>query len=374
MIISRTPYRISFFGGGTDYHAWYREYGGAVLSTTINHYCYLTCRYLPPFFQEKTRIVWSKIEMVDDHNDIEHPAVRAVLQYFSGEMSGVEISHTGDLPARSGLGSSSSFTVGLLNSMNALHARMSNKRELACEAVHIERDILKENVGVQDQIAVAYGGFNKITILHTGDFVVEPVILPKERIKDLQSHFLLFFTGVSRNASDIAADQIKSLGNKKLELKAMRELVDEALDVVMHASDIKEFGRLLHATWQIKRSLSSGIAPQFVDDIYEKARQAGAIGGKLLGAGGGGFMLFFAPPEQHQAIKIALDDLLWVPFSFENAGSSIIFYDPNSYSLDSLNRRNFQHLSVQQETNNSTLVSDDKVLVTMPTKKKILTV
>jgi D-glycero-alpha-D-manno-heptose-7-phosphate kinase len=282
------------------------------------------------------------------------------------------VSHSGDLPARSGLGSSSAFTVGLLNSMNALHARMSNKRELACEAVHIERDILKENVGVQDQIAVAYGGFNKITILPTGDFSVEPVIVHGARLKELQSHFMLCFTGVSRNATDIAAEQVKTVGEKKQELKAMRELVDEALDVVLHARDIKEFGRLLHETWQIKRSLSSKIAPQFVDDMYEKARAAGAIGGKLLGAGGGGFMLFFVPPEHQPAVKQALNDLLWVPFSFENAGSSIIFYDPNAYSMDSLNRRNFYHL-VGESNADSSSVSSDKVIA-LPPKKRILTV
>lgn len=372
MIISRTPYRISFFGGGTDYHAWYREYGGAVLSSTINHYCYLTCRYLPPFFQEKSRIVWSQIEKVNNHAEIQHPAVRAVLQYLLGEKNGVEISHSGDLPARSGLGSSSAFTVGLLNSMNALHTRMSNKRELACEAVHIERDILKENVGVQDQIAVAYGGFNKITILQTGDFVVEPVILPQVRLKELQNHFLLFFTGVSRNATDIAAEQVKSVGAKKNELKAMRQLVDEAIGVLMHSPNIQEFGRLLDETWKLKRSLSSGIAPQFVDDIYAKAKNAGAIGGKLLGAGGGGFMLFFAPPERHPEVMRVLDDLLWVPFSFETAGSNIIFYDPSSYSLDSLNRRDFHHL-VGEDGSNSASVSDDKVIA-LPAKKRLLTV
>ncbi len=371
MIISRTPYRISFFGGGTDYHAWYREHGGAVLSTTINHYCYLTCRYLPPFFKEKSRVVWSRIENVMDNADIQHPAVRAVLQYFADETNGVEVSHSGDLPARSGLGSSSAFTVGLLNSMNALQARMSNKRELACEAVHIERDILQENVGVQDQIAVAYGGFNKITILQTGDFVVEPVIISQARLQELQSHFLLFFTGVSRNATDIVAEQVKTIGNKTAELTAMRELVDEAIDVVTNTRDIKEFGRLLHETWQIKRSLSKGISPQFVDDIYEKARNAGAIGGKLLGAGGGGFMLFFAPPERHVEIKQALEELLWVPFSFETGGSSIIFYDPATYSADSLARRNFHHL--KEEPRDSSSASDDKVLV-MPPKKRILTV
>jgi D-glycero-alpha-D-manno-heptose-7-phosphate kinase len=372
MIISRTPYRISFFGGGTDYQAWYQVYGGAVLSTTINHYCYLTCRYLPPFFKEKSRIVWSQIEKVMDNSEIVHPAVRAVLQYFANERNGVEVSHSGDLPARSGLGSSSAFTVGLLNAMSALQGRMSNKRELACEAVHIERDILKENVGVQDQIATAYGGFNKITIMQNGDFGVEPVILTAPRQQELQSHFLLFFTGVSRNASDIAKDQVNLLTNKKAELEAMRQLVDEALGVVMHGPDFLEFGRLLHESWQLKRSLCASIAPDFVDDIYNKARAAGAIGGKLLGAGGGGFMLFFAPPEQHPAIRKALANLLWVPFQFETGGSNIIFYDPASYSHDTFTRRDFYHLDKRNDAAPHAARGDNVLPISL--KKRILTV
>ncbi len=367
MIISRTPYRISFFGGGTDFHTWYREHGGAVLSTSINHYCYLTCRFLPPFFKEKSRIVWSQVEKVMDNSEIVHPSVRAVLQYFSGD-KGVEVNHTGDLPARAGLGSSSAFTVGLLNAMNGLHGRMSNKRELACEAVHIERDVLKENVGVQDQIATAYGGFNKITILQNGDFAVEPVILPQGRMQELQSHFLLFFTGVSRTSSEVAKEQVAAIGNKKVEMGMLRALVDEALDVVSYAKDLNEFGRLLHETWKVKRSLSASIAPQFVDEIYDRARTAGAIGGKLLGAGGGGFMLFFAPPERHPTIKKALQDLLWVPFAFESGGSSIIFYDPSAYSVDTYTRRDFYHLQERQPG----AKPQDKVLPLAP-KNRIMT-
>ncbi len=361
MIISRTPYRISFFGGGTDYPAWYQEHGGAVLSTTIGHYCYLTCRTLPPFFKEKSRIIWSQIENVMDHGDIAHPAVRAVLQYCGME-SGVEISHSGDLPARSGLGSSSAFTVGLLNAVNALQGRMSGKHDLACEAVHVERDILKEHVGVQDQIATAYGGFNKITILPNGKFSVEPVILPQGRLRELQSHFLLFFTGVSRNASDIAHEQMQAVAVRKAELASMRLLVDEAVELVTGTADLAEFGHLLHETWQLKRSLSASIAPEFVDAMYARARKAGVIGGKLLGAGGGGFMLFFAKPEHHMSIKKALQDLLWVPFSFETGGSSIIFYDASSYSADSLTRRDFYHLTQQP--------GEDKVLA-MPVRKRL---
>ncbi len=349
MIISRTPYRVSFFGGGTDYHTWYQEHGGSVLSTSINHYCYITCRYLPPFFEERSRIVWSRIEQVHDNAEIEHPAVRAVLQHLNID-NGMEILHSGDLPARSGLGSSSAFTVGLLNAVNALQGRMSNKRELACEAVHIERDVLRENVGVQDQIGTAFGGFNRVTIKRDGDFCVEPVIVPPERLEELQSHFLLFFTGVSRTASNIAKDQMQSQarGDKKMELNAMRELVDEAVGCVTARGDICEFGRMLHETWQLKRSLSASIAPDFVDDIYARARKAGAIGGKLLGAGGGGFMLFFAKPEQHLRIMQALEDLLWVPFSFETQGSSIVFFDRHGYSQTSLTRRDFYHLKTPE--------------------------
>ncbi len=374
MIISRTPYRVSFFGGGTDYHTWYNEHGGAVLSTTINHYCYLTCRSLPPFFDEKSRIVWSQIESVKDHSQIKHPAVRGVLEYLQ-ENDGVEIHHSGDLPARSGLGSSSAFTVGLLHAMHALRGRMSNKRELACEAVHVERTLLKENVGVQDQIATAYGGFNKITILQNGDFAVDPVILPTDRLNALQSHFLLFFTGVARTSSDVAAEQFRVVSSKQDELKAMRQMVDEAVQIVTNSSDLKDFGRLLHETWQLKRSLSSKISPQFVDDIYQRARNAGAIGGKLLGAGGGGFMLFFAEPDQHERIKAALAELLCVPFAFETSGTSVVYYSPTHYSADTFTRRNFRHL-------NDTNISHSKIsgaggspnVLAMPPMKRLLTV
>lgn len=348
MIISRTPYRMSFFGGGTDYHTWYREHGGAVLSTTINHYCYLTCRYLPPFFPEKSRIVWSQIEKVNEHAEIAHPAVRSVLEYLNVD-NGMEIHHSGDLPARSGLGSSSAFTVGLLNAMYALQGRMSNKRELACEAVYVEREILRENVGVQDQIAAAYGGFNRIEIMPNGDFSVHPMILPQGRLEEFQSHFLLFFTGVSRTASNIAKEQMQAQarGDNKAELQAIRGMVDLASDILTSGGDISAFGELMHEGWQIKRSLSSAIAPDFVDEIYARARANGAIGGKLLGAGGGGFMLFFAKPENHLKLMQALEDLLWVPFEFETAGSNIIFFDRNAYSRTSLTRRDYYHLQTQ---------------------------
>ena len=343
MTISRTPYRISFFGGGTDYHTWYLQHGAALLSTTINHYCYLHCRLLPAFFQHKSRIVWSRVEEVLDHADIQHPSVRAVLNYLNMNQ-GIEIHHQGDLPARSGLGSSSAFTVGLLNAMYALFGNISSKRELACEAIHIERDILRENVGVQDQIQTAYGGLNKILISPDGNFEVIPQILPPGRMAALQDHLLLFFTGVSRTASDIAADKIKNIPNKQQELHAIHQMVDEAANILASGTDITDFGRLLHETWQLKRKISSSIAPTFIDNIYEKACNSGAIGGKLLGAGGGGFMLFFVKPEDKPRLCEGLKDLLLVPFQFESSGSQIIFYDNTNYSQMAMNRRDYQHL------------------------------
>ncbi|MBA3660187.1 MAG: kinase [Gammaproteobacteria bacterium] len=346
MIISRTPYRISFFGGGLDYHSWYQTHGACVLSTTINRYCYLQCRTLPPFFKHKSRIVWSKIEEVSDEADIQHPAVRAVLEYLQFK-HGVEVLHQGDLPARSGLGSSSAFTVGLLHAMYALRGMISSKRELACEAIHIERDILKENVGVQDQIATAYGGLNKLIIEPNGHFEVMPLVLPNNRLQALHEHLLLFFTGISRTASDIAGDKIQAIPSKSHELHQMRDLVDQAEKILSTDTDITAFGELLHQTWMLKRQISSKIAPAFIDEIYDKARQAGAIGGKLLGAGGGGFMLFFVKPEDKPQVCEALKNLLLVPFEFESSGSQIIFYDNYQSSQMDATRRDYFHLRNQ---------------------------
>ncbi len=358
MIITRTPYRISFFGGGTDYHTWYQEHGAAVLSTTINHYCYLHCRILAPFFKHKSRIVWSKVEEIMEHSDIQHPAVRAIFEYLDIK-EGVEIHHQGDLPARSGLGSSSAFTVGLLHAMYALRGNISSKRELACEAIHIERDILKENVGVQDQIETAYGGLNKIVIRPDGDFEVSPLILPPNRSQTLQDHLLLFFTGVSRTASDIAGEKMKSIPNKKLELHGIRQLVDEAIKILCENKDINDFGRLLHETWMLKRQISANISPTFIDDIYERARKAGALGGKLLGAGGGGFMLFFVEPEKKLQVCEALKELLLVPFNFESSGSQIIFYDNLRYSMSSMTRRDYRHLQERERLNRLLRVEEE---------------
>ncbi len=334
MIISRTPFRISFFGGGTDYPPWFKEHGGAVLSTTINRFCYLNCRHLPPFFDYRNRIVWSQIETTSKLEDIVHPVVREVLKMM--KLEGVEIHHDGDLPSRSGLGSSSSFTVGIINALNGLLGKISTKEELAKTAIYVEQVLLSENVGIQDQIAAAYGGFNKIEIFKNGNFQVNPIILPQTRIEQLQNSLLLCYTGISRIASDIAGDKIRAIPDKFKELQAMRDMVEEAINILNGKNDINDFGRLLHESWQIKRHLTSGISPAFVNETYEAAINAGALGGKLLGAGGGGFMLFFVPPEQQAKVLKALDHLLMVPIQFESSGSQIIFYDPEKYSKTTL--------------------------------------
>ena len=326
MIITRTPYRISFFGGGTDYPAWFREHGGSVLSTTISRYCYLSCRWLPPFFNYRSRIVWSHIEHVNDHQDILHPVVRCALKEMDIQR-GVEIHHNGDLPARTGLGSSSSFTVGLLLALNALKGQMVNKYTLAQNAIELEQEKLRENVGVQDQISAAFGGFNRVNIFCDGSFQVDPVVLPQERLNGLRNHLLMFYTGVSRSASAIAADKIKAIPSKTAELKRMQAMVGEALDI-LSVGDYRAFGELLHESWMLKRSLAAAVAPEYVDEIYTTARAAGAWGGKLLGAGGGGFMIFLATPERHAAIQKALETLLAVPVEFDRKGAEVILYDP----------------------------------------------
>ena len=326
MIISRTPFRISFFGGGTDYPIWYRENQGAVLSTTIDKYCYITVRYLPPFFPHKYRIIYSKIETVKNIEEILHPAVRETLKFLDVD-KGIEIHHDGDLPAKTGMGSSSAFTVGLLNSIYALRGIMVPKDQLAKEAIHIERDILQENVGSQDQIATSYGGFNKINFNGNDKFRIEPIIITKDRISQLENHLMLYFTGFSRIASKVAQAQIKNTPQKKRELTLMYQMVDEAISILTENKNILEFGKLLNKTWKLKRSISNKISNPIVDNIYETALRAGAIGGKLLGAGGGGFMIFFVPPKKQPKVREALKSLLEVPFNFESEGSQIIYYN-----------------------------------------------
>ncbi|GAB4149387.1 MAG: GHMP kinase [Planctomycetota bacterium] len=327
MIISRTPFRISFFGGGTDYPGWYREHGGAVLATTIDKYCYLTCRYLPPFFDYRHRVVWSKVENRRGADEIEHPVVRALIGYL-GIDRGLEIHHVGDLPARSGMGSSSAFTVGLVHALHALRGRMVSKEELSAEAIHVEQRILRETVGSQDQVCAAHGGLNRIAFERDGGISVRPVILPKARVAALESHLMLMYTGIARTASAVASAYVTDLAAKRRNLRILRDLVDEGLDLLSGSSPISDFGLLLDEAWGHKRALGPGVTIPEVDGLYDRAREAGAIGGKLTGAGGGGFLLLFVPPERQGQVADALPDLVHVPFRFESAGSQIIFYDP----------------------------------------------
>ncbi len=329
MIITRTPFRISFFGGGSDYPAWFSEHGGEVLSTTINKYCYITMRHLPPFFEHKHRIVYSAIENVRHWDEIKHPAVRAVLGW-SGCSKGLEIHHDGDLPARSGLGSSSSFTVGLLHALSALKGTYVSKEQLAKDAIHIEQDVIGENVGSQDQVAAAFGGFNRIEFHRSGSFQVSPVILKKQRIKVLQKHLMLCFTGVSRIASEVAQSQIANLRQREHEVRHMQAMVDEAVQILGSSTrPIEEFGDLLHQSWLFKKSLSDKVSNADIDQLYQVARDAGATGGKILGAGGGGFLLLFVRPEFQARVREALKHLVHVPFQFEESGSRVVLYQPN---------------------------------------------
>lgn len=340
MIITRTPYRISFFGGGTDYRPWFHENGGAVLATTINRYCYISCRYLPPFFDHRNRIIWSEIEKVNSISEIKHPVVRDVLDYLQIS-EGVEIHHDGDLPARSGLGSSSAFTVGILHALYALKGSVATKEQLAREAIYIEQERLRENVGVQDQITTSYGGFNRVDIQPNGGFLVRPVPVSPERLQQLEDHLLLFYSGISRTASEIAGQKIAAIPTKQNELRTMMSMVDDAVDILANGRDIADFGRLLHESWMLKRSLTPQVAPAFVDEIYDKARRAGAFGGKLLGAGGGGFVLIFVRPEDRQRVLDALSSLLMVPIEFEQFGTSVIFHQHDRYSRTALSRHDF---------------------------------
>ncbi|MBI5242247.1 MAG: kinase [Elusimicrobia bacterium] len=331
MIISRTPYRISFFGGGTDYPAWFRTHGGAVLSTTIDKYCWITLRRLPPFFRHKSRILYSKIENVRENSKVKHPSVRACLAHL-GVTEGIEIHHDGDLPARTGIGSSSSFTVGLLHALYALRGVMPGKMRLAKEAIHVEQELLRENVGCQDQVIAALGGMQRIVFGPEGAMHMTPVILPQERREALRSRLLLYFTGFSRISSQVVEEQLRRMGEKERDLTRMRAMVDEAVAILAGGGDLADFGRLLDESWRLKRGLSSKVSTPAIDSIYEEARSAGALGGKLLGAGGGGFLMLFAEPGDHARIRKRLSKLLLVPFRFETEGSHIVFYQPEEPS------------------------------------------
>lgn len=328
MVITSTPLRISFFGGGTDYPVWYREHGGAVLATTINKNCYITLRRMPPFFEYHSRISYSRIENVARNNDIEHPSVRACLQFMKvGE--GVEVHHVADLPARTGLGTSSAFTVGLLLGLYALKNQMRDKHSLNADAIYVEQELLKECVGSQDQTSAAYGGFNRINFQQDGGIDVKRILAAPHRLEELEQNLALFFTGFSRIASEIATEQVKITPHKQKELETIHQLVDEAESIVASPNrSLDEFGRLMHQSWQIKRSLTQKISNANIDEIYEAGISAGALGGKLLGAGGGGFMLFYVPREKRQAVRERLKKLLCVPFGFSDRGSHVVVYEP----------------------------------------------
>jgi D-glycero-alpha-D-manno-heptose-7-phosphate kinase len=353
MIISRTPYRISFFGGGTDFPAWFRKHGGAVLAATIDKYCYLTCRYLPPFFEHRIRLVYSRIESCHSLDEIAHPSVREVLRYLKIDR-GVEIHHDGDLPARSGMGTSSSFTVGLFHALYALKGFMPSKHQLAEESIHIEQEVLKETVGSQDQVSAAYGGFNHISFLPNGTFSVRPITLTQERLKELNSHLMLFYTGIKRTSADIAESYVNDMEARRRQLRIMKDLIEESISILNNGDDLCGFGELLHEAWQAKRSLSSAVSNSFVDEIYASAISAGAVGGKLTGAGGGGFMLLFAPPSRQKEIREKLNALIHVPFKIEFSGSQIIFFDSEEdYSREEKDRearsiQSFQEMSPLQ--------------------------
>lgn len=337
MIYTKTPFRMSFFGGGTDYQPFFAEHGGSVISTTFDKYCYVSVRHLPKFFEYSNQVTYSKIERVKNVDELEHPMVRNAMKYL--DMHELCISYDADLPARSGLGSSSSFAVGLLSAFHALKGHYVSKRQLAEEAIHLERDLCAESGGWQDQIAVAMGGFNRIDF--TGNtFETRPIIIAKERKQQLECNLMMFFTGFSRFSSEIASEQVKATKDKIQQLLEIKELVNigERILTDRHG-DINEFGRLLHYTWQLKRGITNKISTNALDEIYETAMKNGALGGKLLGAGGGGFFVFYVPEERQQQVRAVLSHLLYIPFKFENSGTQILYYQPEDYELNEENLR-----------------------------------
>jgi D-glycero-alpha-D-manno-heptose-7-phosphate kinase len=342
VITTRTPLRISFFGGGTDYPVWYREHGGAVLATTIDKSCYITCRWLPPFFDYHSRVSYTKVENVGNNHDIQHPSVRACLE-FAGIEEGVEVHHIADLPARTGLGTSSAFTVGMLLGLCALKGRICDKYSLATDAIHVEQTLLQEAVGAQDQVSAAHGGFNRIEFHPDDTISVKPMLVSQDRITELESNLALYFTGFARTASEIAQEQLKATPHRYQELHTMLQMVDEAQSIV-HCQNrsINDFGRLLHESWKIKKTLTSKITNSDIDEIYQAGLSAGALGGKLLGAGGGGFMLFFCPPERQAALRERLSKLLCVPFGFSRRGAEVVVYEPEELYDSALSRERSQ--------------------------------
>ena len=321
---------MSFFGGGTDMKEFFEKYGGAVLSTTFDKYCYVTVRHLPRFFNYKTHLTYSKMEYITDEEKIEHPAIRNAMKML--DMHEIRLTYESDLPARSGLGTSSSFAVGMLNAFHALKGKYADKKRLADEAIYLERTLCNEAGGWQDQIASSFGGLNRISFNADG-YEVRPVIISPERKRRLNENLLLFFTGFTRFSSEIQLANAKDRGDKTAQLKEMLALVDEAENVLTDKhSDLDDFGRLLDYTWKLKRQTGSAISTDGIDALYAKGIAAGALGGKLLGAGGGGFLIFYVQPERRANVMEAMKDLLYVPFEFENGGTRVIYYSPESYT------------------------------------------
>ena len=330
MIITKTPFRMSFFGGGTDMESFFREYGGAVLSTTFDKYCYVNVRHLPRFFDYTTELSYAKIERVTSVDDIVHPAVRNAMKML--DMHEIRLTYEADLPARSGLGTSSSFAVGMLNAFYALKGKYADKKRLADEAIYLERVLCNEAGGWQDQIAASYGGFNRIEFNKNGTYDVKPIIIHPDRKKRLNDNLLMFFTGFTRFSSDLQKANQAGYDEKVKQLQQMYSLVDDAERVLEDKySDLDDFGRLLDTTWRLKRQTGGAITTDSIDGLYEKGIAAGALGGKLLGAGGGGFLVFYVQPEKQAAVKDAMKDLLYVPFQFEDGGTRVIHYTPESY-------------------------------------------
>ena len=336
MVITQTPFRMSFFGGGTDFPAFFEQHGGSVISTTFDKYCFVTVSHLPQFFEYKNQITYSRIERTNVVDQIEHPAVREAMKYLN--MHELRMVYEADLPARSGLGTSSSFTVGMLNAFYALKGKYADKMRLAKDAIYVERVLCKESGGVQDQIAAAFGGLNRINFTTEG-YVVNPIIMSKERKSQLNKNLMLFFTGFSRFSSDIALSQEKATKDKTQQLKEMLELVDEAEKVLISKGNINEFGKLLDYTWRLKRGITNKISNDSIDELYIKAIKAGAIGGKLLGAGGGGFLLFYVEQDKQSAVREAMKDLLYVPFEFENGGTRILYYKEEDFDITTINNK-----------------------------------
>lgn len=332
MIITQTPFRMSFFGGGTDMEDYFRVNGGSVLSTTFDKYCYVNVRHLPRFFDYSTELSYSKTERVNDINDIQHPAIREAMKML--DMYELRLTYEADLPARSGLGTSSSFAVGMLNAFYALKGKYANKRKLADEAIYLERVLCNEVGGWQDQIAASYGGFNRINFGPDG-YEVLPVIISPQRKKQLNENLVMFFTGFTRFSSDIQKSNNTNTSNeKKVRLKKMSDLVDEAEAVLTDKNkDLDDFGRLLDTTWKLKKQTGVSVSTNNIDDLYNKGIEAGALGGKLLGAGGGGFLVFYVQPDKKEAVKLAMSELMYIPFEFENNGTRIIYYNPETYEV-----------------------------------------